>query len=267
MATEKTKPNLRASISFTPEQMAKKAAQEIKTLLEKNPYAVLGLATGSTPIPLYEELIRMHKAHEIDLTKPTYFNLDEYVGLPVEHPESYHSYMDKHFFNHIPGLNRLKVNILDGNAPDKEAECRHFEEKIDAAGGIDLQILGIGENGHIGFSEPGTPFTERTHLVELTESTRQANSRFFDGKIERVPTHALTMGLATIMDARKVILLASGPKKAESTYKAASGEVTEDLPASTLRNHPDVTFYVDRRAASHYPEYVKLFSSPEAVLR
>lgn len=239
---------LKHDICLSQDAICKRAAHEIAALLRAKPDAVIGMATGGTPEPMYAELVRMHKEEGLDFSKATFFNLDEYVGLPHDHPQSYHAYMHKHLYSHV-NADPCKINILNGLAEDKDHECRAFEAKIKDAGGIDLQILGIGENGHIGFCEPGTPFDSKTHCVTLTDSTRKANARYFDDDINKVPTHALTMGLDTIMQAKRVILLANGEKKAQAIGKALNEPKTDRLPASILQDHPNATFMVDNAAA------------------
>ncbi len=240
-------------ICTTQDALCKRAAQEIAALLRRKPEAVIGMATGGTPEPMYAELVRMHKEEGLDFSKATFFNLDEYVGLPHNHPESYHAYMQKHLFSHV-NADPKKINILNGMADDTDHECRAFEAKIKAAGGIDLQILGIGENGHIGFCEPGTAFDSKTHCVTLTDSTREANARYFNDDINQVPTHALSMGLDTIMDAKRVILLANGAKKVEAIIKALTEPKTDRLPASVLQDHPNALFLIDQVIGKSLPD-------------
>ncbi|MBE3577223.1 MAG: glucosamine-6-phosphate deaminase [Limnochordales bacterium] len=224
------------------------AANRVADLIRRKPNAVLGLATGSTPLGLYEELVRRHREEGLDFSQVTTFNLDEYLGLPPDHPASYHYFMRENLFAHInvrPGA----VHIPSGVAADIEQECIRYEEAIRQAGGIDLQILGIGRNGHIGFNEPGTPFDSRTHVVDLAEDTRRANARFFNS-IDEVPRRAVTMGIATIMEAREILLLASGPEKAWAVARTLEGEVTPEVPASVLQRHPRVFVVADRGAAA-----------------
>ncbi|MCD6235654.1 MAG: glucosamine-6-phosphate deaminase [Thaumarchaeota archaeon] len=240
-------------------EMSRLAARIIADVIRSKPNIVLGLATGGTPEGCYRELVRMHKEEGLDFSQVITFNLDEYVGLPLDHPQSYHHYMDVHLFNHV-NIKRENIHIPDGTAEDLEKHCREYEEAIKKAGGIDLQLLGIGRNGHIGFNEPGSPFNSRTRVVKLTETTRRDNARFF-GSLDEVPTHAITMGLATIMEARKILLLASGLNKAEAVAKAVEGPKTPDVPASILQDHPDCTFIIDREAASKLKgRYEKTFS-------
>ena len=227
-------------------EMSKRAADMVADLLEREPSSVLGLPTGSTPIGLYEELVRRHK-EGLDFSQVTTFNLDEYHGLAADHPASYHYYMEKHLFGHI-NISRDKINIPTGVAADPVEVCRRYEGKIAQVGGIDLMILGIGTNGHIGFNEPGTPFGSTTDLVDLAPATIEANSRFFEREAD-VPRKALSMGIRSIMNCRRIILLANGEAKAEAIAGAIQGPVTEALPASVLQLHPDCTFIVDEGAA------------------
>jgi len=240
------------------DEMSRLAAKMIADAIKAKPNIVLGLATGGTPEGCYKELVRMHKEEGLDFSQVVTFNLDEYVGLPPDHPQSYHYYMDVHLFNHV-NIKRENIHIPDGMAKDLEKHCQEYEEMIKKAGGIDLQLLGIGRNGHIGFNEPGSPFDSRTRVVELTETTRRDNARFFKS-IDEVPTHAVTMGLATIMEAKKIILLASGENKADAIAKAVEGPKTTMVPASILQDHPDCTFIIDKEAASKLKgKYEKTF--------
>jgi len=214
-----------------------------------NPKLILGLATGSTPVGLYERLVSAYQTGKLSFREAQSFNLDEYVGLSPDHPQSYAYFMREHLFAHID-LPPEQRDIPNGIAPDLAAECSRYEAAIEAAGEVDLQILGIGPNGHIGFNEPGTPLDSPTHVVALTESTREANARFFD-RLEEVPTHAITMGLGTILRAREIILLASGESKAEAMARLLSlGDFASELPASALHRHPEVWVIADEAALS-----------------
>ena len=224
------------------------AATIIKEQIEAHSASVLGLATGSTPLGLYDRLQQMHR-HGLDFSGVTTFNLDEYLGLSGDHPASYRHYMQEHLFAGI-NVPKSNIHIPDGTANDVEAECAAYEKAILAAGGIDIQVTGIGHNGHIGFNEPGTEFGCTTHVVTLDESTRQANARFFDNSLEQVPRQAVTMGIKTIMQARKILLLASGKDKAEAVAGALEGSVTTRLPASVLQLHPRVVVLLDEAAAA-----------------
>ena len=226
------------------ERIAAMAAQQYVALLKRKPNAILGGATGSTPLGLYAELVRLNKAGEISFKDASSFNLDEYVGLDGTHDQSYRYFMDHNLFDHID-IDKGRTHVPSGiDVSDPAA----YDKQIEAAGGVDLQLLGIGNNGHIGFNEPGTPFGSLTHIVELTESTREANKRFFKS-IDEVPTHAVTMGVKTVMQARSIILMAIGPAKAPIMKEMLQGPVTEKVPASVLQLHPDVTVYMDYEAA------------------
>jgi len=229
------------------EECDRKAALEIVNQIKEKPDSVIGLATGSTPVGMYQNLVRMNHAGEVSFSKVKTFNLDEYVGIPREHPCSYYYFMQENLFRDID-IPANAVSLPNGNASDLEEECRSYEEKIAKSGGIDLQVLGIGHNGHIGFNEPNTPFDSVTHVVDLTESTIRANSRFFDS-IDQVPRQALSMGIKTIMHARKILLIVKGTDKADIIYKALRGPVTPEVPASILQLHPNVSVYVDHEAA------------------
>jgi glucosamine-6-phosphate deaminase len=230
------------------EEMSKIAAKEIAKLVYVKPDAILGLATGSTPEGVYKELIELNKESRIDFSKVTSFNLDEYKGLSGDHPQSYRYFMDTKLFNHI-NIDKANTHVLGGVTEDIEKECEEYDSAIEAAGGIDLQLLGIGGNGHIGFNEPSDYLNMNTHLTKLTEDTIEANSRFFNN-IEEVPTEAITMGLGSIMKAKKIILLASGEKKAEIIAKLVQEKISTKIPASLLQVHPDVLVIVDQAAAS-----------------
>ena len=226
------------------QNIAAMAAQQYVALLKRKPNAILGGATGSTPLGLYAELVRLNKAGEISFKEASSFNLDEYVGLDGAHDQSYRYFMDHNLFDHID-IDKSRTRVPSGiDVSDPAA----YDKEIEAAGGVDLQLLGIGNNGHIGFNEPGTPFGSLTHIVELTESTREANKRFFKS-IDEVPTHAVTMGVKTVMQARSIILMAIGPAKAPIMKEMLQGPVTENVPASVLQLHPDVTVYMDYEAA------------------
>lgn len=231
----------------TPRNIAKAVAQQYVELLARNPYAILGFATGSTPLPLYAELIAQHRAGRLSFKYATSFNLDEYVGLAPTHPQSYRYFMESNLFSKID-IPLTATHVPSGTDTAKE-ELRAYDEAIELAGGIDLQLLGLGGNGHIGFNEPGTPFGSDTHVVELTEQTRGANKRFF-GEDEAVPTHAATMGIRTVMHARRIILIATGSEKAQAVYQMAEGDVTPIVPASVLQLHPDCMVFCDKEAAS-----------------
>lgn len=223
--------------------MSKQASEVVAKSIKSNPRLVLGLATGSTPEGLYAELINKFEAGEIDFHDITSFNLDEYVGLSSDNRQSYHYYMAYRLFDHI-NIEKSKAHIPDGTTVDLNKECEDYEIAIAAAGGIDLQILGLGLDGHIGFNEPGTSFSSRTHVAELAKSTIEANSRFFND-IAEVPTSAITMGLETIMQAKSIVLVVSGISKADILTRVLYGPISTAVPASILQNHPDVTLITD----------------------
>lgn len=231
----------------TEARIAKLAAAQFICLIHQKPDAVLGLATGSTPLGLYAELIRAYTAGEVTFAGAASFNLDEYVGLPEAHEQSYHAFMQKNLFDHID-LPKERIHIPSGIDRSPE-QLSGYDRAIAAAGGVDLQLLGLGCNGHIGFNEPGTPFETTTHLVQLSESTRKANARFFAGEAE-VPGEAVTMGIKTVMNAKSIVLVAFGAAKAEAVERALRGPVTPDMPASVLQLHPFVSVYLDQEAAS-----------------
>ena len=225
------------------DELGRKAAEIVVNSIKDIENPVLGLATGSTPEKLYANLIDKCKAGEITFEQAVTFNLDEYVGLSADDPQSYRYYMDHHLFNGID-IKKENTHLLDGEAEDLEEECRSFEQLMKKSGEIDLQILGLGLNGHIAFNEPGTSFDARTHIVDLDDSTIEANSRFFDRK-EDVPTQALTMGIGTIMEAKKILFLVQGEKKADILKKVLYGDVTEEVPASVLQRHLNVVLVTD----------------------
>ncbi len=230
------------------DEMSKEAAKQVAALVRKKPDCVIGFATGSTPLGLYKELIRMHKEEGLDFSKITTFNLDEYVGLPPEHPQSYHYFMWENLFRHI-NVNPSNVYIPMGMADDIDAFCEWYENKIKEVGGIDLQILGIGANGHIAFNEPGSSLGSRTRIKTLTEKTRQDNARFFSS-MEEVPKYAITMGVGTIMEARRLLLLASGTSKAEAIRATVEGPIMAKYPATIVQLHRYATVIIDKDAAS-----------------
>jgi len=208
---------------------------------------VLGLPTGSTPVLIYKNLVQAHRNGEISFANVVTFNMDEYVGLPEDHPESYHSFMYKHFFGHVD-INPSNVNILNGNAPDLAEECAAYEEKIAQAGGIDLFLGGIGPDGHIAFNEPGSSLRSRTRVKTLAEDTIRANSRFFGGDLSQVPKQALTVGVKTVMDAREVLVIALGANKAIALQKTIEGGVSQMWTASALQLHESAMIVCDDAA-------------------
>lgn len=235
------------------EEMSGRAAKIVAGQIFLKPNSVIGLATGSTPLMMYKELIRIYQEDGLDFSETVTFNLDEYIGLSAGNINSYHYYMSDNLFKHI-NIKRENVFIPDGMASDIERECREFEEKIKAKGGIDLQVLGIGNNGHIGFNEPDVKFEATTHEVKLDEETILANARFFDN-IDEVPKYAISMGIKTIMHARKILLLANGYGKAEALGRALYGGITPEIPASILQLHQDVTVVVDGECAGQLKRF------------
>ena len=230
------------------EELSRKAANIIGAQVVLKPDCVLGLATGSTPVGTYKNLIASCEAGDLDFSQVKSVNLDEYKGLSGDHDQSYRYFMNTNLFNHV-NINKDNTNVPNGLVADGDAECARYDAVIDEVGGIDLQLLGIGGNGHIGFNEPSDIFEKGTHLVTLTEETRQANARFF-ASIDEVPTHAYTMGVGNIMSAKKVLLLANGEAKAEALYASLFGPVDPKVPASILQLHADVTIIADEAALS-----------------
>jgi len=229
-------------------ELSAKAAAVVGDEIKKNRRPVLGLATGSTPEGMYAQLVRMFNDEEVDFSNVTTFNLDEYAGLHPEHPQSYYYYMRRHLFDHV-NIKKENIHIPQCYNQDVSEFCREYDRSVIAAGGIDLQILGIGGNGHIGFNEPGRYLNCFTHLTDLTEDTIKDNSRFFNSPDE-VPHQAVTMGMGSIMHAAKILLLASGNGKARAIKHAVGGTIATDFPASLLQLHRDVTLLVDREAAA-----------------
>ena len=230
----------------TAEDAASLAADRFQELICAKPACVLGLATGATPVPLYRELIAREKAGLIDFSRVRSVNLDEYKGLAPDHPQSYRRFMQENLFDHI-AIRPENTYVPDGLTTDVAAMCAAYERTIEDLGGVDLQLLGLGHDGHIGFNEPCDHFPVRTHEVALTESTRQANARFFASEAE-VPAAAYTMGVGTVMAARRVLMIVTGADKADILRKAFFGSVTPWVPASILQFHPDVTLICDRAA-------------------
>lgn len=239
---------MRIIIAKDYEELSKKAANLLASQITLKPNSVLGLATGSTPVGAYRELVKIYQEDHINFSEVTTFNLDEYYGLDKSNPQSYHYFMIEHLFGHV-NINPMNINIPNGRAINVQQECIDYENKIKQAGGIDLQLLGIGRNGHIGFNEPDVKFEAETHLVTLDEDTIEANSRFFASP-EEVPRKAFSMGIKTIMHSRKIILMASGEEKAETIFSMINGKITPELPASVLQLHPDVVVLLDEKAAA-----------------
>lgn len=232
------------------------AANIISAQVIMKPDCVLGLATGSTPVGTYEQLIRWYEKGDLDFSQVQSINLDEYRGLSPENDQSYRYFMNKHLFDSI-NIDKKNTFVPDGMEPDKEKACRDYDEIIRSHGGIDMQILGLGHNGHIGFNEPGSAFGKETHCVRLTESTISANARFF-ASIDEVPKEAYTMGIKSIMQAKKIVVIVSGESKREIVKRAFTGPITPEVPASVLQLHNDVILVGDEAALSEYKQSQKM---------
>jgi glucosamine-6-phosphate deaminase len=226
------------------------AAGLIAHLLQAKPNAVLGLATGGTPVGIYEELIKLYELQQIQFREAVTFNLDEYVGLPEAHDQSYHAYMQQHLFEHID-LPKQNIHIPNGNATDLKAECLRYNALLDVVKQIDLQILGLGHNGHIGFNEPDEGLVGGTHIVELKEETRLANARYFNN-LDEVPTHAITMGIGAILKAKSILLVVRGSDKAKIVHDALTGPITTENPASLLQTHPNLVVMLNSEAGEMF---------------
>lgn len=229
------------------EELSKVAAKEFSKIIKEKENVVLGLATGGSPVGMYKELIRMYEQKELNFSKITTVNLDEYIGLNPEHNQSYRYFMNNNLFNHI-NIDKSNTFVPNGLAEDLEAQCKEYDQKIVELGGIDIQLLGVGNNGHIAFNEPNNELSSGTHIISLTDNTIEANARFFDN-IDDVPRKAITMGVGGIMKAKKIILIASGESKAEAIKGIFSGKITTANPATMLQMHRDVTVIVDEAAA------------------
>ncbi|MFH1824154.1 MAG: glucosamine-6-phosphate deaminase [Candidatus Firestonebacteria bacterium] len=230
------------------EEMSKLGAEIVAEVLNGKKSPVLGLATGSTPVKMYKELIRMNKEGKMDFSNVRSFNLDEYVGVEESHSQSYHYFMWENLFKHI-NIKKENTNVPNGIAEDIPEACKLYEEKIIKCGGVDIQVLGIGSNGHIAFNEPGSSSSSRTRIIALDERTIDDNARFF-AKKEDVPRYAVSMGIGTILEAKKIILLANGKNKAEAVAKSVEGPITAMVPASFLQMHQDTIFILDQEASS-----------------
>ena len=232
----------------TAQEASEVAARLVARHVREKPDSVLGLATGATPCKLYQSLARMHRVDGLDFSRVTTFNLDEYIGLAPTHPASYHRFMEENFFAHV-NLSHERIHIPDGLTADVPAHCAAYERAIRDAGGIDLQVLGLGSDGHLGFNEPGSSLASRTRIKTLTERTRSDNARFFTAG-EEVPHHVITMGLGTIMESRMCLLLAFGEGKAHAVAESVEGPVTASVPGSLLQFHPHAKVLLDTEAAS-----------------
>lgn len=225
------------------DELSNKAFEVIKEQVVEKPDSVLGLATGSSPVGMYKDMIKDHKENGTSYKDVVTYNLDEYVGIDRNDPQSYYTFMNENLFSGID-IDPKNTHVPYGNTKE---DCEKYEDSVN---GVDIQVLGIGQNGHIGFNEPGTPFDEPTHIVDLTENTREANARFFDNDIDKVPAQAITQGIGTIMKAKKILLVANGANKADAVKAMIEGPVSVECPASVLQNHPDVVVVIDKEAAS-----------------
>jgi glucosamine-6-phosphate deaminase len=235
-------------IKPTYEAMSRAAAEQVARLMNTKPNAVLGMATGSTPLGVYQELARMHREEGLDFSQVTSFNLDEYVGLRPDHSQSYHYFMQENFFQHV-NISPQNIYIPSGSTSNYRAFCAWYEQRIEECGGIDIQILGIGSDGHVAFNEPGSSLTSRTRLKTLAKQTIDDNARFFERR-EDVPIYAITMGVGTILEARQLLLLANGANKAHAVAAAIEGPITSMITASALQMHPNAQIYLEHEAAA-----------------
>ena len=240
---------MRVRVFANPDALARALALDVARRLTEMPDLVLGLPTGRTPIPFYRELVRLYQAGRADFSLATTFNLDEFLGLAPRDPLSYRAFMQRHLFDRV-NLPSRRIQFLNGATNDVERECRRYERAIERAGGIGLQILGLGMNGHIGFNEPARALVARTHCTRLTRATRRANAAFFDNRVSAVPAEALSMGMATILHARRIVLLATGATKARCVERMIEGPVTPRLPGSFLQLHRRAEIWLDRAAAN-----------------
>jgi glucosamine-6-phosphate deaminase len=244
---------LRVRVFDTSASLARAAARDVARALASQPRVVLGLPTGGTPIPLYAELVRLHAAGRADFRSATTFNLDEFLGIGPEDPRSYRAFMQRHLFDHV-NVSPRRIHFLDGTVRSRRAiqeECARYERAIGRAGGIDLQILGLGTNGHIGFNEPANALVSQTHCTRLKPATRRANASLFCNRVSAVPREALSMGMATILHARRVVLVATGSAKARCVERMIRGPVTPRLPASFLQLHQHAEVWLDGPAAEN----------------
>lgn len=251
---------MRVRIFSTSERAARAVAQRITAALQAQPSLVLGVAAGRTPVPIYAALVGEFEAGRADFSRVTTFSLDEFLGVPQNHPKSFHAFLHDHLFSQI-NIPRSAIHTLNGAARNPAEECARYERSLRRAGGIDLQILGLGANGHIAFNEPGTFLHAWTHQARLRADSRRATAEFFDGRIAEVPRNALTMGMGTIMSARKIVLLATGRAKASAVAYMLSGRCTTEVPASLLQLHPNVEVFLDQKAATKIARSYPTFSS------
>jgi len=239
---------VRIAILPTPLAAARTLADVIAEAIRRQPALVLGLPTGKTPIALYSALVERHQASRLDFRRVTAFNIDEFVGLPAEHPGSFAAYMARHLYRHV-NFSPRRSHLPAGDARNPQQEAARYEAAIDRAGGIDLMVLGIGRNGHIGFNEPASSLVSDTHVARLTPETRRSNADAFDGDWRKVPRTGITMGVGTLLRARHVILIATGASKARIVSRALEGPIATNVPASLLQAHPNLTVFLDRAAA------------------
>ena len=240
---------MKITVLESSDAVAAALADRVASALRAKPDAVLGLASGQTPVDGYAEMQRLHAAGKMNWSRASTFNLDEFAGIHSHHPGSFRTFMEDHLFGGV-NVRPERIHFLNGSATDLDAECDRYEADIAAAGGIDLQVLGIGSNGHIGFNEPGDDLPVRTHRVTLMESTRRDNAALFGNDASRVPGEALSMGIGTILQARQIVLVATGDKKAECIRQAVNGRITTRVPASMLQLHAGVELLLDKEAAS-----------------
>jgi glucosamine-6-phosphate deaminase len=241
---------MRVRIFISADAMARALARHVAGALKADPALVLGLPTGRTPVPLYRDLARLHRAGRADFSRATTFNLDELVGLGARDPRSYRAFMQRHLFDHV-NVQPRRIHFLDGTARDVARECDRYEAAIDRAGGIDLQLLGLGTNGHIGFNEPARALFARTHRTRLKPASRRANAPLFGNRLAAVPREALSVGMATILHAKRIVLLATGATKARAVARMIDGPLTSRLPASFLQLHKNAEVWLDRAAAGN----------------
>jgi glucosamine-6-phosphate deaminase len=244
---------LRLRSFATPALASRALARHIAGCLAANPALVLGLPTGRTPVPLYAELVRLHDAGRVDFSRASTFNLDEFVGIHASDPRSYRAFMERHLFSRV-NLSARRIHFLNGTTEDLAAECARYEREIRRAGGLDLLVLGLGTNGHIGFNEPAASLVADTHRTRLTAATRRANAALFDHRASAVPRSAVSMGMATILHARRIVLLATGSTKAAAVRRLVRGPITPRLPASFLQLHRSVEVWVDAAAGARVTE-------------
>ena len=248
---------MRVRVFDTASQLARVAANDVARALSANPRLVLGLPTGRTPIPLYRELVRLHRAGRADFSRATTFNLDEFLGVAADDPHSYRAFMRRHLFDHVD-VDPRRVHFLNGMAEDVARECDRYERALRRAGGIDLQVLGLGTNGHVGFNEPARALAARTHRTRLRPATRRANAALFGNRLRSVPHDALSMGMAAILQADRILMIATGASKSGCVQRMIAGPVTPRVPASFLQLHARAEVWLDRAAAARLSDFQQL---------